>query len=334
MGYSKRKPSEVMMYRMIIIYFIILTSIVSSQDARQFTIQRDTSYTLHSAYEKYKKDYPFIKPIQYDELKGCLQHRNICYCSLGKRTLSLDIFSTAEKSEPMKPAVITVHGGGWSSGDKSLMYPLADYLAKHGYVAIPVEYRLSPEARYPAAVNDIHNAVAWVLKNGSAYQVDTNKIAILGCSAGAQLAGLVGLTFGVNKNDDKPPRKRIRAIVNIDGIMDFTSEEARKYEDNPARKTTAAGAWFGGRYSEKKELWKEASPVYYVNENSPPILFINSSMPRFHIGRDKVIEKLNTFSIYSEIHTFEDAPHSFWLFDPWFEKTGMFIVEFLDRVLK
>jgi acetyl esterase/lipase len=227
-----------------------------------------------------------------------------------------------------------VHGGGWRSGDRSLMYPLADYLAKHGYIAIPVEYRLSPEAKYPAAVNDINNAISWIRKNGYKFQIDTNRVAILGCSAGAQLAGLVGLKYGIYTNSERNIQRRINAIVNIDGIMDFTSKKARKYEDDPSKKITSAGAWFGGRYSEKTELWKEASPLYYVNENSPPIQFINSSMPRFHIVRDEVIYKLRAYSIYSEIKTFTDAPHSFWLFDPWFERTGKYVVEFLDKVLK
>ncbi len=212
------------------------------------------------------------------------------------------------------------------------MYPLADFLATHNFVALAVEYRLSPEAHYPAAVRDLEAAVSWILKNGESYNCDTNKVAILGCSAGAQLAGLVGLTYGTNLNTSNESQK-IRAIINIDGIMDFTSEEARQHEDNPASKSTAAGRWFGGRYAEKPDLWREASPVYYVTKDSPPMLFINSSMPRFHAGRDEVIQHLDKFSIYSEVHTFDDAPHSFWLFDPWFERTGTFITKFLNKVL-
>ncbi|MEJ2637368.1 MAG: alpha/beta hydrolase [Calditrichia bacterium] len=323
-----------MIHRTVIILLAFSISLTFAENAGQLTFPRDTSYTLHSAYDKHKKDYPLIKPVQYDTSNGSLRYGNICYNSSQPRPLSLDIFSTAEKPAALKPAVILIHGGGWRSGDRTLMYPLADYLAKHGYAAIPVEYRLSPEARYPAAVNDIRAAVTWLLNTGGAYGIDTTKIAILGCSAGGQLAALAGLTFGMDENHKDLPGKHIQAIVNIDGIMDFTSEAARKYEDSPAKKTTSAGEWFGGRYAEKEELWKEASPVYYVNKNSPPILFINSSRPRFHIGRDAVIEKLNTFSIYSEIHAFDDAPHSFWLFDPWFEKTASYTANFLDRVLK
>lgn len=324
-----------MINKIIVIHILLLTSATFSKDIQHFTIPKDTSYTLHSAFEKYKKKYPFIKPVRYDKANGSLQFKDIHYYSPEQRALSLDIFSPAKKSDTFKPAIILIHGGGWRSGDRTLMYPLADYLAKHGYIAIPVEYRLSPEAQYPAAVNDIKQAVEWILDNGSAYQIDTSRIAILGCSAGGQLASLVGLTFEPDlKIKKKLPRKAIRAIVDIDGILDFTSEEARKYEDNPAKKTTSAGAWFGGRYSGKSELWKEASPINYVNKTSPPILFINSSIPRFHAGRDEVIKKLDAFSIYSEVHTFEDAPHSFWLFDPWFEKTGVFIADFLNKELR
>ncbi len=64
------------------------------------------------------------------------------------------------------------------------------------------------------------------------------------------------------------------------------------------------------------------------------MLFINSSQPRFHAGRDEVFKKLDGYCIYSEVHAFDDAPHSFWLFDPWLEPTGAFIVQFLDKVLK
>lgn len=320
-----------MILKTIIICIFVLVTLTFAQQTSGFVYPRDTTYTLKIAYKHYKKDYPFIEPVIYDTANGTMRNTNISYNTPAGRPLMLDIFSTLKDSDSAQPAVILIHGGGWSSGDRILMYPLANYLANHGYAAIAVEYRLSPEAKYPAAVNDIKNAISWIIENGQEYQIDTKKIIILGCSAGAQLAGLVGLTYEDQK--ENPAQKHIQAIINIDGVMDFTSAEARKHEDDPKRKVTAAGRWFGGRYSEKPELWKEASPVFYVNVYSPPILFINSSQPRFHVGRDEVIKKLDTFSIYSEIHTFDDAPHSFWLFDPWFERTGLYIRQFLETVL-
>ncbi len=309
--------------------FLLPEMIASSGGVGRLDIPRDTSYTLQSAYAKYKKDYPFVRAIEYDAVAGRMQQTRVYYRSVDGRPLSLDIFAADGNAQALRPAVLLVHGGGWSSGDRSLMYPLADHLANHGYVAIPVEYRLSPEAQYPAAVDDLKHAITWVLKNGRDHGIDTDKIAILGCSAGAQLAGLVGLTYGA----ETLAEHGIEAIINIDGVMDFTCEDARKYEDDPTREVTPAGKWLGGRYAERPDLWKEASPVYYVNENSSPILFINSSQSRFHAGRDEVVNKLDAFSIYSEIRTFDDAPHCFWLFDPWFERTGTFVVRFLAKTL-
>jgi acetyl esterase/lipase len=300
---------------LLLIVFFLITLFISKAYA-QLSIPRDTSYTLYSAFQKEK---------------GSIKIERINYISYGKRKLSLDIISKNKFTAINKPAVIMIHGGGWRSGDRSLMYPLAAYLAESGYIAIPVEYRLSTEAAYPAAVDDINNAIVWIKKYGYEYRIDTNRIAILGCSAGGQLASLIGLKYGLFTGKDGKIYKRINAIVNIDGLMDFTSTEARKYEDDPLRKITSAGAWFGGRYNEKKELWKDASPLFYVNKNSSPVLFINSSVPRFHAGRDEAVERLKSYSIYSEINTFEDAPHSFWLFDPWFKRTGEYVIGFLNK---
>ena len=213
---------------------------------------RDTSYTPHSAFEKYKKDYPFIKLARYDISKKYHQQKSIPYVSYGVRELVLDIFSDDNKTGTTKPGVIMIHGGGWRSDDRDLMYPLAGYLAEHGYIAVPVEYRLSPEASYPAAVDDINSAVTWIREHGQNFGVDTSKIVILGCSAGGQLAGLIGLKYGTYSDTEEKIQKKINAIIDIDGIMDFTSKDARRYEDDSTRAVTSAGAWFGGRYAEKK----------------------------------------------------------------------------------
>lgn len=292
--------------------------------AESDSIARDNSYTLESALAKYRKHYPQILPRQYSAESGTLWKRDLVYGNVGERHLHLDVFRAENEATPPAPIILLVHGGGWRSGDRSLMYPLADYLATQGYVALAVEYRLSPEALYPAAVQDLRLAVQWAREHGKAFAGDPERLVFLGCSAGAQLAGLVALT------ETEP----VAALINLDGVMDFTSEEARRHEDNPDKAVTAAGLWFGGRYSEKESLWREASPLFYVDELSPPILFINSSQPRFHVGRDEVIARLDSHGIAHQIHEFADAPHSFWLFDPWFEPTGQWILDFLEEIVR
>jgi acetyl esterase/lipase len=123
----------------------------------------------------------------------------------------------------------------------------------------------------------------------------------------------------------------VQAVVSIDGLSDFTSELALKYEDDPKKNPSAAGAWFGGRYAEKTALWREASPIQYVRAGMPPILFIGSGQPRFSAGRDEMVAKMNAAGVPTQVTVLEDTPHSFWMFDPWLQPTVDATVEFLDR---
>lgn len=67
---------------------------------------------------------------------------------------------------------------------------------------------------------------------------------------------------------------------------------------------------------------------------SAPICFINSSIPRFHGGRDEIIGKLSEYGISTEIHSLPDTPHPFWLFEPWFEPTVKYMTDYLNKIFK
>ncbi|MEP6262212.1 MAG: alpha/beta hydrolase [Gillisia sp.] len=287
-----------------------------------------TPYTIETTYEKLKKDYPFINPISPDGIEGINIEEDVVYRTLGKRELKVDIYYPKTNGDQLKPAVILIHGGGWVSGSKENQRPMAKRLAKEGFVAITVEYRLSLEAPYPAAIIDIKAALDWIKRNAAEYDLDKNKIALLGASAGAQLATLVGVTPGISiyKVNDGEILDEVQAIVNIDGIVSFIHPEAEEGE--------IAGLWLGGLKSENPANWKEASPLEYVNKITPPTIFINSSQPRFHAGRDDMIKILDANGIYNEVHTIPNTPHSFWLVHPWFEPTLNYTVDFLNKVFK
>jgi pectinesterase len=85
---------------------------------------------------------------------------------------------------------------------------------------------------------------------------------------------------------------------------------------------------------EKRDLWVEASPLVHVDGKTSPIEFINSSQARFHAGRDEMIKKLNALGIYSEVHAIPDTPHPFWFFNPWFEPTCEYSIQFLQKVFR
>src|SRR5690606_2884777 len=154
------------------------------------------------------------------------------------------------------------HGGGWRSGDKSHNAAMAIELAKNGFVAISAEYRLSLEATYPAAILDLKDAIQWIKREAKKYAINQKHVAIMGCSAGGQLAALIGMTDS-----------NIKAIVNIDGILAFHHPESEE--------GTMAAQWLNGDYTTNPTAWTEASALTHAGKNTPPILFINSSYPRF-----------------------------------------------------
>lgn len=311
-------------------------NLASAQGFTDSNVERDTSYTVHSSYIKEIKRRPFIKIAKAENTQGLESHIDITYSKPNAgRNLRLNLYRP--KDNKKYPALILVHGGGWNSGNKSMQIPLAQSVASHGYVTLPVEYRLSPEAGYPAGVHDLKNAVKWVRANAAKYNIDTTFIAISGCSAGGQLACLIGTTNGQNKyeNNEYPNlSSQVNAVINIDGISDFTVNSSLKsIEESLAKKKIPASVkWFGGSISEKGGDWIDASSVYHVTKNSVPVCFINSAIPRFHEGRDEIIEKFENYNIYTEIHTIGNTPHTFWLFDPWFNQTVKYMVDFLDRI--
>jgi pectinesterase len=303
-------------------------------------IPRDTTFTPYLAWIRLKKEFPQAKIVEARLPKGVNAEYNVVYTSLsntpfGKRDLHIDLFSPAKAGK--YPALILVHGGGWRSGNRTMEIPMAQFIASHGYVTAAVEYRLSPEALYPAAVHDIKAAVRFLRANAKKYNVDSERIAISGTSAGGQLAALVGMTANVKKfegNEGFPGfSSNIQAIIDIDGILDFTDPNESAKDTDPSR--PSAGAWwFGGNIRQLPEKWLEASPLVYAGKNSPPILFINSAIPRFHAGRDSVISTLSKYNIYTEVQTIPNTPHPFWLCDPWFNPTVEYMVAFLDKIFK
>jgi acetyl esterase/lipase len=302
---------------------------------------RDTSFTVYSASLKVTKKYPDAHLVIPELPKGVLQKKDIVYISYGSRKMHLDIYSPAKKNKHY-PAVLLIHGGGWRSGNRQMEIPMALFLASHGYVAATVEYRLSPEALYPAPLIDLKAAIKWLRANSIKYNIDTNKIALYGCSSGGQLAALLGTS-----NDNPafpvyippfPPRSkeyscssRVQAVIDIDGVLDMTDPN-ESAKDTISSKPSSGKQWFGYSYKERPDLWKEASAINCVNVNSAQVCFINSSLPRFHAGRDDMITKLNNLGVYSEVHTIADTPHEFWLFHPWFNTVSEYILKFLDSM--
>ena len=314
---------------------VLRLNTITAQTVNGITNVPDTTFNLRNEFEKVKKQYPAIS-IPADERSAFIaEQRNIRYYKPANRFLKLDAFFPKQNKGYIKktPAIIIIHGGGWRSGNKGQHHTLAFNLAAKGYACFTPEYRLSTEALYPAAVQDVKAAVKWIKTNATKFHVDTNRIVVLGFSAGGQLAALVGTTINDQTLEPSFTAKassKVHAIVDIDGILSFIHPESGEGDDS--KKISAATHWFGYSKTEKPELWKQASPLTYAGASTPPTLFINSSVARMHAGRNDFMQLLRNNNIYTEVKEFENSPHSFCLFEPWFTPTVEAIDTFLQNV--
>ena len=253
-----------------------------------------------------------LTPISRSIPDGLEVIKDITYDKYQDRELLLDLYRPSNSGDEKLPPIIVIRGGGWAQGDKEGFGPMAAALALRGFATVCIEYRTSEEALFPAAVLDTKSAVKWVKLNAEKYNFKTSSIGAIGGSAGAHLAALLGVSSTANSLN---PTKNnndftIQAVVGLATPTDF------KGSKGPVK-------WLGKPYAENKELWKSASPISYIDKNSPPILFIHSSNDNVvPYGQSMlVVEKLGEVGVYSELILIPNAPHAFWNFEEWFEFT-------------
>lgn len=319
-------------------YFLALAGISfclasHAQSTSGLTGKPDTSYTLYSAFTATVKTHPQTRYVDAKPKVAVTAVKNISYTSAGSRKLQLDAFYPKEKNKANHIILLIIHGGGWRSGNRSQHHQLAEQLAGLGYTCFTPGYRLSTEALFPAAVYDLKAAIRWAKVHAKEYGGDSSRMVALGFSAGGELAAFLGVTGNMPLFEGADPAKvstTVKAVVDIDGILSFTHPESGEGDDS--KRTSAATYWFGYPKKGNEKLWEAASSLSYTGPSTPPTLFLNSGVDRMHAGREDYIKVLDRYHIYHETHTFDNAPHSFCLFEPWFTPTVQYIDGFLKKI--
>jgi len=173
------------------------------------------------------------------------------------------------------PGILLVHGGGWERRSREDMERLARYYVGLGYVVMNASYRFAPQAKFPAQVHDLQQAMHWLHRESERLSLDTARIAAFGYSAGAHLVSLMALAAGTGDDLDSPwggENTRPAAVVAGGSPMDL-----RKY---PGGKLVPQ--FLGGRINEIPETFAAASPVTRVHPEAPPFLL-------FHGSRDTLV---------------------------------------------
>ncbi|MFK7887167.1 MAG: alpha/beta hydrolase fold domain-containing protein [Gammaproteobacteria bacterium] len=251
------------------------------------------------------------------------------YKRTDSRDLHMDVFVPAPLVANAYP-VMLVHGGGWRSGSKAHLYPLANSLAQRGYTVFVPEYRLSVEALYPAAMVDLNDAIRWIHEHALTYDLRPDRLAVGGGSSGGHLAALLAYTQDQRlSRPSDTPSPSVSALIDMDGVLDFTSPLALRYE-NKRGDASAAGLWLGGAFEKIPKRWREASPVYHITASAPPTLILGSGQSRFTAGSDEVLRKLSALGIHAELIEYNKIIHTFWLFEPYLSD----VVTRIDRFIQ
>jgi len=188
---------------------------------------------------------------------------NVAYCNSSDTFQKLDVY-TPKRSDEARPLVVYIHGGGWSSGDKANPF-VVDYgaeIVRNNFAFISVNYRLAPKSPYPAQNQDVDCALAYIIAHAAELHVDAAKIALIGDSAGGQLAAMAALT--------SPSKARVKAVVDFYGPADIWVQVTRK-----PRVDKWAIDYIGGANNEKQA--RQASPLYASLAGAPAFLIMHGT---------------------------------------------------------
>ncbi len=246
------------------------------------------------------------------------------YCKMGDKRLVLDLFKPKEIKKPV-PGLIFVHGGSWTSGSRKHYVSYCRHFAEMGYVAATIEYRLSGEAPFPAAIQDVNCAIRWMRANAAKLGVDPNKIGLVGGSAGGHLVMLAAY----DPNDAELEgtggydgvSSRVQAVVDIYGPNQLAGRHSRPVIKFLQGKTT----------EEAPDLYAKASPITHLTKDAPPTLILHGTVDELvNISQsDNLAAKLAELGVpylYDRIEGWHHAmdivkevnAHCVWMMDQFF----------------
>jgi acetyl esterase/lipase len=202
------------------------------------------------------------------------------------------------------PLIIFIHGGGWHSGGTENVLAWCDTLLANNFIVAAINYRFSQDSIFPAQIYDCKAAVRWLKANADLYSIDTSKIGLIGVSAGAHLASLIGLSSDVPLLEDLSQgnsnfKSKVNAVVEFYGpsnlleMSDYSGSDCpspRNYDEEGSVVTQLLGCIA----ADCPETALFASPISYVDTDDPPFLI-------YHGTSDCVVPNNQSIKLYSKL---------------------------------
>ena len=233
--------------------------------------------------------------------------------------LKFDLMAARATALAPTPAIIVVHGGGWMGGSRQDYQGLQLLLANMGYASMSIDYRSAPQARFPAQIEDLKCAIRWLHNHAAEHQIDPEKIAAFGISAGAHLTALAAMTPGKwdNYGGEIKASSTLRCAVLHAPPLDFVDwwQTADPKITGAMSPRVMLDNLFGKDYLQAKSVFQEASPAQYAvhasKEKTPPLLIIHGEKDvTVPIRTSQLfVDHLATRGIAAELMRIPDADH-------------------------
>ncbi|MFC1558003.1 alpha/beta hydrolase fold domain-containing protein [candidate division KSB1 bacterium] len=259
---------------------------------------------------------------------------DIVYGKGGDKDLKLDLF-LPENIISQHIGIIFIHGGGWRNLSKEYLKEWGYYFADRGYTSVSIDYRLSGEAKFPAAIEDCKCAVRWMRANAGKYDINPDKVAVFGESAGGHLAALLGTSGGAKELEGKGGHRgyssRPNLVFPVYGVFDLVW----RVSNIPSRGSILY-EFIGCSYDECPEKYVRAAPITYIDKSDPPFLLFHSTGDSAVSFQQSVqFEKLlKNAGVPVEFSKTFGSKHGYVLWEPHFKPTCEQMEYFMDKYFK
>jgi len=261
-------------------------------------------------------------------LKRINRTKDIVYSRAGnviKTDQQLSIFAPKKSGSPAD-VLVFIHGGNWNSGKKSQYNIIGSHWAKKGIVYVIIDYPLSPAADYREMAMASAASVKWVKENISRYGGNPERIFVSGHSAGGHLAALISI--------DNQYFKRLKIENPITGTVLIDAAGLDMYGYLTGEKLAKDHTYLK-TFTADPETWKEATPLYHLHKNMPPMLIYRGgrTYPSILESNEKFIKALQDYAPGTPYHIQEKKKHIPMItqfFNPWNNRYDE-IIEFMGK---
>ena len=277
-------------------------------------------------------------PVQQLFPEGTIFKQNISYANdtLQKHLLDIYLPPNAKKDLPL---VVWIHGGAWMLNDKyadmSYMKSTVKSFIDSGYALASINYRYSTDSIFPANIKDCNTAIEFLYQHALTYNINKNKIALIGFSAGGHLASLLALSNNnhVKEFYNSPVHFKIKLALDFYGLSDFIML-ANNPDTSINNMRNPVAILLGSLVIDRPDIAKKASPVTYIDKDDPPFLIVqgekDESMPN---TQSKVLHSwLSLNNVKNELIIVPNAPHYGPMFDADYIRKKLF--EYLHQYMK